>query len=213
MPFSDKENPEDNKWDDLFENNIKPTVEGANLEYTCIRSLNPHGNFMRDIMNHLANAEVTIAVLTELRPNVMYELGVRNALKRKTIMLAEKGCTVPSDLGAFIALFYSIETMQGREALKRTIRERLAKLDTEEPESDNPVSDYLWKRAQNICDEWLENKNPQEFILRLTEVLPSYAFKLGLILIRSISILTPLSIQICKRRFALHLLLTTLLLS
>jgi hypothetical protein len=182
MPFSDGKSPHDNKWDDLFDNSIKPAVEQAGLGYRCRRSLNPHGNFMKDIMNHLASAEVTIAVLTELRPNVMYELGVRNALKRKTIMLAEKGSAVPSDLSAFIALFYSTDTQRGRSALTNTLRERLAQLDAQEPESDNPVSDFLWQRAQDISDEWLENKNHQVLLTRLTEVLPSYAFRLGVVL-------------------------------
>jgi hypothetical protein len=182
MPFSDKENPLDNRWDDLFENNLKPAVDNANLGYKCIRALNPHGNFMRNIVNHLANAEVVIAVLTELRPNVMYELGVRNALRRRTIMIAEKGSLIPSDLNAFIALYYSIETKQGRDALTKVIQERLAILDSEEPESDNPVSDYLWKRAQDICDDWRDKKDPQTLVSRITDVLPSYAFQLGLLL-------------------------------
>jgi predicted nucleotide-binding protein len=84
---------------------------------------------MSDIVEHLANAEVVIAVLTELRPNVMYELGVRHTLKRKTIMLVEKDSEIPSDLNAFIALHYSTMTQKGRGELTKTIRERLALLD------------------------------------------------------------------------------------
>ena len=51
---------------------------------------------MSDIANHLANVGVVIAIVTEARPNVIYELGVRNALKRKTIMFAERGLPIPS---------------------------------------------------------------------------------------------------------------------
>jgi hypothetical protein len=36
-----------------------------------------------DIANHRANGDVVIAIVTEAPPNEMYELGVRNALKRK----------------------------------------------------------------------------------------------------------------------------------
>ena len=182
MPFSDKDNPADNKWDDLFDTCIKPAVEGVGLGYACVRSFNPHGNFMKDIVDHLASAEVVVAVLTELRPNVMYELGVRHALKRKTIMLAEKDSHIPSDLSAYIALLYSTNTQRGREELTKTIRERLALLDHEEPTSDNPVSDYLSQRAQSISDDWHENRNPQSLLPRLAEVLPSYAIKLAPIL-------------------------------
>jgi hypothetical protein len=182
MPFSDKANSANNKWDDLFQHNIQPAVEGTNLGYICKRSLNPHGNFMQDIVNHLANAEVVIAVLTDLRPNVMYELGVRHALKRKTIMLVEENSTIPSDLNAFIAPYYSVATQAGREKLSSTIRDRLFLLDSEEPVSDNPVSDYLWMRAQKVCDEWYHHRNPQSFVIQITEVLPSYALQLGRLL-------------------------------
>jgi len=182
MPFSDRENPGDNRWDDLFENNIKPAVEGAALGYTCVRSFNPHGNFMSDIVEHLASAEVVIAVLTELRPNVMYELGARHALKRKTIMLAEKGGQIPSDLSSYIALFYSTATQKGRDELRDEIRQRLQKLDAAEPKSDNPVSDFLWRRAQSINDDWQKGRDPEAILPRLAEILPSYAFGLAPVL-------------------------------
>lgn len=182
MPFSDKANPADNKWDDLFDSCIKPAVEGAELGYACVRSLNPHGNFMRDIAEHLVSAEVVIGILTELRPNVMYELGIRHALKRKTIMLAERDSDIPSDLNAYIALRYSTDTMRSRKELTKSIRERLLRLEAGELKSDNPVSDYLSDRAERISEDWYKNQDPQAFLPRLAEILPSYAFKLGPIL-------------------------------
>lgn len=182
MPFSDKGKSLSKKWDNLFGKYIKPAVDSADLGYECIRSFNPHGNFMSDIVNHLANAEIVIAVLTELRPNVMYELGVRNALRRRTIMIAEEGSLIPSNIDAFIAIRYSTKTKQGREAFAKEIKERLTILDSTEPKSDNPVSDYLWKRAQDICDAWRDDKDPKVLVSRITEVLPSYAFQLGLLL-------------------------------
>jgi hypothetical protein len=182
MPFSDKDNPGDNRWNDLFDTCIKPAVEGAGLDYSCFRSFNPHGNFMSDIVEHLASAEIVIAVLTELRPNVMYELGVRHALKRKTIMLAEKESAIPSDLSSYITLLYSTTTQKGRQQLIETVGKKLAELDAGEPNTDNPVSDHLWRRAQDIGDHWRENKKPEAILPRLAEVLPSYAFRLGPVL-------------------------------
>jgi len=37
-----------------------------------------------------------IAIVTEVRPHVICELGVRNALKGKTIMFAERGSPIPT---------------------------------------------------------------------------------------------------------------------
>lgn len=183
MPFSDQENPADNKWDDLFNNSIEPAVLGADLGYRCHRSIDTHGSFMSDIVHYLSTAEVVIAILTELRPNVMYELGVRNTLKRKTIMLVEAGSNISSNLSAYIALKYSTKTTAGREQLIKTIRKRLMVLDASEPDSDNPVYDYLSAQAVKISKEWYENMNPTVFRSRLNQVLPDYTRMLEAVVI------------------------------
>jgi tetratricopeptide (TPR) repeat protein len=176
MPMSDAHSPADNKWTDLYENHIKAAVEQAG--YACHRSLNPTGSFMHNVVKHLITAEVVIAVLTELRPNVMYELGARNALKGRTIMLVEDGSAVPSDLGAYIALRYSTRTAASREALTVTIRDRLAHLDHESPSSDNPIFDNLMRAAQALMAEWYEKENPSTFRPRLRQLLPDYVLTL-----------------------------------
>lgn len=178
MPFSDRESPEDNRWEDLYENVIQPAVEGAELGYTCYRSLNPPGSFMHDVVRHLATDDVAIAVLTELRPNVMYELGARNALKGRTIMLVEQGMTIPSDLSAYIALFYSTRTQESRDALTRTIRARLARLDGEMPTSDNPIFDNLALFSMALVSEWSESQNREAFRARLERILSHYVLSL-----------------------------------
>jgi hypothetical protein len=64
----------DSIWDD----------ENRGTGHPCVRALNPRRHFVSDIANHHANGGVVIAIVTEARPNKMYELRVRNALKRKS---------------------------------------------------------------------------------------------------------------------------------
>jgi hypothetical protein len=60
----------DSKWDD----------ENRGIGHSCVRALSPRRHLVSDIANHRANVGVVIAIMKEARPNVMYELGVRNAL-------------------------------------------------------------------------------------------------------------------------------------
>ena len=43
------------------------------------------------ILKELVSAHVVIADLTETKPNVMYELGIRQVILRPFVLLAEKG--------------------------------------------------------------------------------------------------------------------------
>jgi len=178
MPFSDPDRASDNRWTDLYEHIIGPAVEGAGLDYACYRSLNPSGSFMHDITRNLATADVAIAVLTDLRPNVMYELGARNALKGKTIMLVQEGATIPSDLNAYIALRYSTDTAKGREELTTTIRDRLRTLDMAAPDSDNPIYDNLVLFVTRFLKDWYDTENPRAFRDRLRALLPDFVLML-----------------------------------
>ncbi len=56
----------------------------------------------------LIAADVVIADLTETNPNVMYEVGVRQALLRPFVLLAQKGQKLPFDLADLRTVFYEL---------------------------------------------------------------------------------------------------------
>jgi len=67
--------------DNIFENIIRPAVEEfkfqGNQIYDCIRadSRNQSGSIIHLILNNIYKSDVVIADLSELNPNVLYELG------------------------------------------------------------------------------------------------------------------------------------------
>src|SRR5260370_37561658 len=76
---------------EIYEDIIRPAVREANQELECIRAdeIREAGNIVRDIVSHLCEAELVVADLTDQNPNVFYELGVRHALGKSTILLAQ----------------------------------------------------------------------------------------------------------------------------
>ena len=56
------------------------------------------GNLAESIVERLRNSRIVLADVTDRNPNVFYELGVRHSLRSGTIIVAQNGQHVPSDL-------------------------------------------------------------------------------------------------------------------
>ncbi|MCH7553864.1 MAG: hypothetical protein IIC82_07705, partial [Chloroflexi bacterium] len=110
MPFSATDTCDEEEWTDIFENLFKPSVEEAGLGYTCRRSSAVRGNLIKDIINDLYDCHVVIADLTDKNPNVFYELGVRHALRPRTLLIAQKKTDIPSDLQGYANYVYKWKT-------------------------------------------------------------------------------------------------------
>jgi len=94
--------PFDKKRDSIYQNVIKPIIESAPLSLVCKRAdeLKTNKAVVQDIWKSICEARIIIADLSELNPNVMYELGVTHTVGKDTILLYEKSDQVkfPFDL-------------------------------------------------------------------------------------------------------------------
>ena len=86
---------------------IKRAVQAAG--YECVRSdeIQHAGNINMPMYEQLLHADLVIADLSTANRNAFFELGVCYALKpRTTIVMAEKGLTIPFDLGQVVIRRY-----------------------------------------------------------------------------------------------------------
>jgi hypothetical protein len=58
------------------------------------------------ILNNLFAVTIAVCDISDLNPNVMLELGMRLTSKKPTVIVAEKGSTIPFDIKDFEALIY-----------------------------------------------------------------------------------------------------------
>lgn len=80
------------------------------------------GKITSQIMELVLTADVLVADLTSLNPNVMYELGLRQASKQTTVLIARKGTNLPFDLMQYRTVFYDIsldEMAAARDELRQ----------------------------------------------------------------------------------------------
>jgi hypothetical protein len=131
------------QWTFIFETLIRPSVENAGLGYRCRRSNPTMGNIIKNIINDLSDSDAVIADLTGQNANVFYELGVRHALRGRSILLAQDKKYIPSDLFNYAYYIYNSHSERSKKDFQEKIASLLKQLDEIPDRTDNPVEDYL----------------------------------------------------------------------
>lgn len=110
-------------------------------------------NILADIISPIYNADIVLADLTNLNPNVMYELGIAHGLNKKTIMITRDNLsTLPFDLKQYRAKDYSTHFKKFQELIDYLSKNFHGAID-ESVIFSNPVSDFINKN--NIQPESL----------------------------------------------------------
>ncbi len=177
MPFSrtefEKEKHthiiDEDEWTYIYDEWIKKAIESySHEEYkiSCKRSPQIPGNFVKGIVDDIANSEITIADLTGGKPNVYYELGIRHALKNGTIIISQTFENLPSDLKSYGCLKYEYSNEAHKYSknfgnFEKNIHNQITSLINKNFPSDNPVSDFLEgiKKDKPIQTSELEENN------------------------------------------------------
>jgi O-acetyl-ADP-ribose deacetylase (regulator of RNase III) len=123
-------------FDRIFNALIERVVSDAGLEPLRSDHDLESGPIFRKMIHDIATAEVCIADITTLNPNVFYELGVRHALCRGvTILIRIKGQPLPFDISNLRVFEYgppkSKEFQQAREQIVAAIAHARSQHDTD----------------------------------------------------------------------------------
>lgn len=146
MPIKKVGSDEHQHYRALYEEILKPTLEAAGFSVQRVDDVQKTGAITKDIILRLADADLVVADLTDLNPNVFYELGVRHALRRVgTVMIIDELRTtdIPFDLSAYrVIMFKSVLNGIGR--LRAELTAYASSFGANGAEKrDNPVHDWL----------------------------------------------------------------------
>jgi len=117
MPISDVEGYSNGHFLHVYEDIIKPAVEQT--EFSPIRADEvKETNFIHlDMLKKLIEAPIAICDLSTRNPNVLFELGIRQAFDKPVVLIQEKGTPKIFDIGPLRYLEYSKE-MKYHEVLR-----------------------------------------------------------------------------------------------
>lgn len=127
-------------FDEIHRNIV---VEAAlQLDLNCVRcdEIAGAGSIHKDMFNQILDADVAIVDLSTLNPNVLYELGVRHALRNKTtVLIQRKGTRPPFNIHGYRCITY--DETEPSDAVKEIVR--FVHASRHGGHDDSPVYDYI----------------------------------------------------------------------
>lgn len=165
-PIGEKDTDTRRKAEGLISAVIRPVLIKNSYKVIAPHEIDIPGSITRQVLKHLLEDELVIANLTELNPNVMYELAVRHAKRLPVICLVENGTKLPFDIATERTIFYDND-MAGVEVLKPQLSRAIIEA-VEEKEPDNPIYRVV---SDSIMREIAVKDPGQSYIInRLDEI-------------------------------------------
>ena len=149
--------------DELFTYILVPICE--KLDFKCIRidKLSNPNNISDDILKNLQEADLVIADLTFLNPNVFYEIGFRTALAKPIIHIAKEGTELPFDIRQFRCIFYTTDGFNAKDDIKNKLLSAINSINfdiTIDSKTEEKTSHWeLEQITNNLFDEIKEIKS------------------------------------------------------
>jgi hypothetical protein len=144
-PIGKDKSPDRNHADMFLEQIVRPSLSVAPFYFNVQRA--DHDQHSEDITNmiffRILEADILIADLTYLNPNVFYELAFAHTVHKRVIHCAAIGTELPFDIRMLRVLNIDTTTSQGIETTKRNIQQVARAMISENYVVRNPIISVL----------------------------------------------------------------------
>lgn len=147
---------------------VRPALEPLGFEVEAAHNISAPGSITRQIIQRLLTDDLVVANLTDLNPNVMYELAVRHAKRLPVVAVAHEDTELPFDISDERTIFFA-DDLAGVEETKPELVEAVhAAMADEQP--DNPI--YRAEESR-VMQEVTEPDEPISYLLERMDQLES----------------------------------------
>lgn len=160
-PIGDDSSPIRRAIEGVIDAVIVPVMQEYDFKVEVAHRIPKAGSITNQVIELLLSAELVIANLTELNPNVMYELAVRHAARKPVITIVDRAVTarLPFDVQDERTIFY-YNDMRGvidlHDSLMAMVPHALG-----DDQPDNPV----YRVAQAMVMRAVAPTEPQQYFL------------------------------------------------
>ena len=122
---------------------------GDKYEFSNAGDLDNQQSILQDIVTGIGKADVIIADVTGLNPNVFYELGLCHALDKKVILITQDISELPFDIRPYRVDEYTTEFWKIEQIISK-IEKNLEGAKDGSVQFGNPIKDYYPKENKEI---------------------------------------------------------------
>lgn len=138
------------KTEGLINSVLRPILNEHGFEPLPAHHIDSTGSINKQIIEKIVNSELVIANLTNVNPNVMYELAIRHSFGKRVITVAEHGTKLPFDIIDQRTIFYS-DTMHGVDKFKPELSKAIKKCLEENEEAQN-ISNPIFDAVKQVAE-------------------------------------------------------------
>ncbi|MBG9713123.1 hypothetical protein [Bacillus cereus] len=131
-PIGSEDSPQRKRSDTVLKYIIEPVCKELNFEVTRVDKINSVDRIDNTIIEHLKNADLVIADMTEHNPNAFYEMGFRHALGKPLIPIMEEETQIPFDVANLRTISYATNDLDKAETAKQRLRDTIISFDIQE---------------------------------------------------------------------------------
>ncbi len=139
-PIGEDDSDTRKRSDQVLKHIITGAVEQLGYEVVRADKISEPGIITHQILQHIVDAPLVIADLTERNPNVFYELALRHAIRKPLIQLIKKGELIPFDVAATRIIQFDLHNLDSVDAAKVEILAQVKSLEAGKNDTDNPIS-------------------------------------------------------------------------
>lgn len=159
-PIGDRDSQVRRSTDGLLKAVIEPALDELGFDVEAPHEMSSPGSITRQIIEQLLEADLVVANVTGLNPNVMYELAVRHATAEPVVTLKDEKTDLPFDIADERTIEFRND-MMGVEELRPELITMVRRAMEEDP--DNPV--YRVAEAKVMRDVSVEDQDVGGYIL------------------------------------------------
>ncbi|MCZ4271450.1 hypothetical protein [Maritalea porphyrae] len=107
MPISDCDGYDQGHFNHVYKDLIEPSCKDAGFRPTLASEVNKSNLIQLDIIQRIVEAPMAVCDLTTKNPNVMFELGIRQAFDKPVTLIKERGQSTIFDIAPLRYVEYS----------------------------------------------------------------------------------------------------------
>ncbi|MCG9950774.1 hypothetical protein MIB43_012660 [Providencia rettgeri] len=178
MPIAETGGYEHGHFTRVYRHLIKPACERAGFIPIRADDVSSSNMIVVDILKKIVESDIAICDLSSRNPNVLYELGLRQAFNKKTIIIKDKDTSSPFDVSGFRYTEYD-QILRIDNVQNEIISISKALKDTFESKDDiNSIVQLLKIKPAEIGDMTKLNTN-ETFMLNVLNSLQNKIDKLS----------------------------------